>query len=262
MTTDQPPTPLPKKVRDQIVARHAAPERPWWREPVLWVICCILAAVVAGVLLYVNATVHDATKDCVEGDHRGPCVVAAQANQKLESLGVAPVTSPAEVPVPTVTKTVTQTPVPPAQGQIELAVSAYCLRTACGTGPTASQVAQAVATYCSVDGRCRGPVGPSGASGTSGSPGATGTSGQPGVNGADGQNATSDQVAAAVAGYCGDHNQCAGRDGTDGTDGRDGADGRDGKPPVSWTYTDPLGGQHTCVRTDPFDASAPTYTCS
>jgi uncharacterized protein HemX len=38
--------------------------------------------------------------------------------------------------------------------------------------------------------------------------------------------------------------------------------GQNGQPPVSWTYTDALGFSHTCGRTDPFDASAPTYTCN
>jgi hypothetical protein len=50
--------------------------------------------------------------------------------------------------------------------------------------------------------------------------------------------------------------------GNPGSDGKDGSDGQDGQPPVSWTYTDALGMQHTCTRTDPFDPASPTYACS
>lgn len=229
---------MPRKVRDEIVARHATPRDPLWREPLFWMAGALVAVALIVGVLWVRSTVHDATKDCVKGDHRGPCRVAAQANQKLESLGVAPVTSPAEVPVPTVTKTITQTPAPPSQDSIELAVASYCAHTACGSGPTATQVAQAVATYCSINGRCRGPAGPSGPNGspgTSGTPGASGASGAPGQAGengqpgTDGQNATPDQVAAAVAAYCGgDTHPCKGDPGDTGPAGPSGPKGEPG----------------------------------
>ena len=64
----------------------------------------------------------------------------------------------------------------------------------------------------------------------------------------------------------------AGRDGQDGAPGPAGpagpagADGSDGQPPLSWTFThQPVVGPavtYECTRTDPFDASAPTYECS
>lgn len=105
----------------------------------------------------------------------------------------------------------------------------------------------------------------------------------PGPAGASGQNATDSQVQAAVDVYCDLRLDCEGPTGLPGTNGVSGADGAtgppgatgpqgdtgatgpagvDGEPPVSWTYTDDLGIQHSCSRTDPFDASAPTYICS
>lgn len=266
--TDQMPPTLPAKVRKELIGRHAGPS-PLWREPVFWMVGALVVvalAVMAGWVTWkLNNAADQANAACVRGDKRGPCIAAAQnqaglaqANQKLSSAGLPTVKPSSQVPAPTVTVTVA--PQPPSQASVELAVAAYCQRTACGTGPTAAQVAQAVATYCTVNGHCRGPAGPSGSSVT-GPPGQSGPSGStvtgpPGPAGNDGQNATSDQVAQAVASYCADHDQCQG------PPGHDGADGRDGQPPVSWTYTDPLGEQHTCVRTDPFDPSAPTYTCS
>lgn len=143
--------------------------------------------------------------------------------------------------------------------QIEQAVALYCQSAVCGTGPSAAQVAQAVASYCDSNGKCAGPsgpsgiVGPSGAPGTAGPQGATGPQGPAGV---DGANATAQQVADAVATYCSEHNGCAG------PVGPPGPAGLPGEPPVSWTYQDILGGQHSCTRTDPFDPAAPTYRCS
>jgi len=117
-----------------------------------------------------------------------------------------------------------------------------------------------------------------------------GPAGQPGEPGPAGRNATDQQVAAAVSDYCSSRSGCivpgppgpAGKDGTDGTtvtgpagpagpagaDGADGAPGApgtpgaDGQPPLSWTYTDALGIPYTCTRSDPFDPTAPTYTCT
>lgn len=102
----------------------------------------------------------------------------------------------------------------------------------------------------------------------------------PGPTGAAGQNATDTQVLAAVTIYCDLRTDCQGPTGLQGPAGLNGADGAqgppgpagadgvngtngvDGQPPVSWTYTDAFGIQHTCSRTDQFDPSSPTYSCS
>lgn len=96
-------------------------------------------------------------------------------------------------------------------------------------------------------------------------------------NGTDGANATADQIAAAVAGYCGQPSEpCRGTPGTPGTDGQNGKDGQtptcvsepsecrgaDGQPPAGWTTSYPDGSTGTCTRADPFDPAAPRYTCT
>lgn len=147
----------------------------------------------------------------------------------------------------------------PSQQQIEQAVASYCALVTCVTGPTAPQVAQAVATYCNVHGQCQGPPG---ATGSTGPAGPTGSTGQPG---SPGQNATADQIADAVTTYCGTHSNCTGKDGADGQPGPSGASGQSGQPgqaPVSWTYVDALGVEHSCNRADPFDPNAPKYVCT
>lgn len=98
-----------------------------------------------------------------------------------------------------------------------------------------------------------------------------------GPAGPQGPGPTDDQVAAAVRAYCALHGGCvgqtgesstvagpsgpAGADGRDGADGATGSPGADGEPPVSWTFTW-LATTYTCTRTDPFDATAPTYSCT
>jgi hypothetical protein len=76
--------------------------------------------------------------------------------------------------------------------------------------------------------------------GVPGVAGAVGAAGQPGTNGVDGQ---------------------PGQPGADGAVGATGPAGTPGSPPLSWTYSDQNGRDYTCTRTDPFDASAPTYQC-
>lgn len=276
--TDLPPT-LPPEQMEPIVARHAAAPTPIYRDRAVWVGLGFVLAVVGLVAWWVGSISstanHNANDPCRPGDKRAGCVAAAQAqgvanqaNGRLKENGLPPVPTPSsQVPVPTVT--VTASPVPPSQAAIEDAVAAYCEQTKCGSGPTAAQVAQAVASFCSIDGRCRGPAGPTGKNGTgepgqAGASGATGAAGASGAAGTDGQNATSDQVAVAVADYCTAHGECAGQQGSQGPSGENGgqgAAGQDGQPPVSWTYTDSLGMQHTCVRSTDFQPSAPTYTC-
>jgi len=53
-----------------------------------------------------------------------------------------------------------------------------------------------------------------------------------------------------------------GANGMNGTDGLNGANGAPGEPPVSWTWVSTSGLTRVCTRTDPFDPTAPTYTCS
>jgi len=73
-----------------------------------------------------------------------------------------------------------------------------------------------------------------------------------GANGADGQSVT------GAPGKDGAN----GTNGTNGVDGRDGTDGAPGEPPFSWTWVSTSGLSRTCNRTEPFDKTAPTYTCT
>lgn len=97
----------------------------------------------------------------------------------------------------------------PSNGEIQVAVKAYCLTNRCSESPTSAQVMSAVASYC--DGsKCKG---------------------------ADGKSASDDQVAVAVAKYCAS-GKCkgdtgaAGVDGVNGTNGVNGQNGADGKSPI------------------------------
>lgn len=267
-------------------AEHAVEAKPTLRPRtertlVVFGFLLVLAVVLAALALYYGRKANN------RSEHYKDSKVAAvqalgSANSSLTKAGLQPVPTPtAAGPAPTVTVTPSASPqrgaagAPgpgPSSAQIQIAVTSYCAASRCGTGPTAAQVAQAVATYCRSDGRCRGPAGKtaSGSPGADGKDGTDGAAGASGAPGAPGESATADQVAAAVSTYCGAHNQCAGPAGSDGTSatgapgspGAPGASGAPGEPPVSWTYTDSLGDEHTCSRTDPFDASAPTYTCS
>lgn len=105
---------------------------------------------------------------------------------------------------------------PPSPLVVQGAVATYCADGRCdgdpgdpgrdgqagdpgapGPGPTAEQVAAAVADYCAVDGRCQGPPGDPGPAGPAGPPGADsavpgpqGAPGDPGAPGADGRGIT------------------------------------------------------------------------
>ncbi|MGW4525197.1 hypothetical protein [Amycolatopsis sp. NPDC004378] len=92
-----------------------------------------------------------------------------------------------------------------------------------------------------------------------------------GTDGANGANATADQVAAAVAAYCGQADEpCRGPQGVKGEKGdpppcmADASQcrGADGQPPAGWTTSYPDGSTGTCTRADPFDPAAPRYTCT
>jgi hypothetical protein len=117
----------------------------------------------------------------------------------------------------------------------------------------------------------QGPAGPVGADGTSitGPPGPPGPAGANGIDGRDGTDGVDGATVTGPPGPAG----AEGVDGQDGQDGQDGADGQsisgpagpagaDGQPPTAWTYTDPLGIDYICDRTDPFDTAQPTYTCA
>jgi hypothetical protein len=127
------------------------------------------------------------------------------------------------------------------------------------------------------------PVAPPAATVTSSPP----TDGRDGRDGQDARPATPSELLAQVYAYCAtvscdgqpgrDGVTVTGQPGTAGVNGADGAPGASGvkgdpgaagpsgtpgEPPSSWTYTDALGIQNTCTRTDPFDATVPTYTCA
>lgn len=98
-----------------------------------------------------------------------------------------------------------------------------------------------------------GPTGERGEKGDMGVPGQTGPQGPAGTAGAEGSQGDSGPAGAQGP---------AGATGPAGPAGAAGPPGADGQPPFSWTYTDALGLPYTCTRTDPFDPSAPTYSCA
>lgn len=244
--SDTQPT-LPRSVRKRILD-EAATHRPLWREPMFLAALGCVALALTVVVLWVQATVGNA-----KAAQRANAAGLAQANDRLLSLGAPPVSTPAPVTVPTITRTVTESPAVPSQGQVDLAVHAYCSSNSCGSVPTAAQVAQAVATYCSVDGRCKGAAGAHGSSGAAGQPGTAGQPGASGSNGADGENATPDQVSAAVATYCEAHDSCRGTTGATGPEGAQGPAGPKGDPgdPCPATIT---------VTPGPLDQPSTPYT--
>ena len=91
----------------------------------------------------------------------------------------------------------------------------------------------------------QGPAGNAGPQGPRGLPGDDGQDGEPGPAGPAGQNGT---------------NGTDGPPGPQGAQGPAGADGAPGAPPTSWTFTW-LGTSFACTRSEPFDATAPTYEC-
>lgn len=112
----------------------------------------------------------------------------------------------------------------PSDAQVQAAVvNCFADKICKGPGPTATQVALAVSTYCNARNECTPkPITPK--------PGKDGTPGVNGQNGANGQNATDAQVIAAVASFCGaDSKPCQGKDGADGKNGTNGTDGQNGQ---------------------------------
>lgn len=99
-----------------------------------------------------------------------------------------------------------------------------------GPGPSASEVLFAVTAYCDSRGNCRGPAGSPGPGGAKGEPGEPGPTGQTGADGATGARGpqgeqgrppTAEEIAAAVAAYCGT-GACTGPKGDTGATGADG----------------------------------------
>lgn len=118
----------------------------------------------------------------------------AEANRRLASHGQPPVPVPVTPSTPAVPQVIIERP---TAASISAAVRRYCAGGACkARGVTASQVRAALTAYCST-GACVGPAGPTGPTG------GTGADGQPGATGDPGPGPTTEQVEAAVAGYCG-----------------------------------------------------------
>jgi hypothetical protein len=145
------PESLPPERLDGIAARHAAPAGPWWRQATFLVLLALGAVTTLFLVVGISSAQRNANKDCVAGDHRGPCKAAAALQQQVTSLGAIPVTT-----VP-----------PPATGV---------------RGPQGPQGVQGIEGVPGARGS-RGPSGPAGPSGTRGSPG---PSGQVGENGGAG----------------------------------------------------------------------------
>lgn len=99
-----------------------------------------------------------------------------------------------------------------------------------------------------------GPQGDMGLPGQTGPPGLNGAPGAPGSPGSDGSNG-----APGPPGPAGADSTVPGPAGPPGADG---AAGAPGQPPAGWTYTDRLGMNYQCTRTEPFDPAAPTYVCA
>ena len=101
----------------------------------------------------------------------------------------------------------------PTDAQVAAAVASYCTTNGrCDPkSPSAAQVALAVSEYCSTRGECQGP------DGNDGNDGATGATGPAG------QNATPEQIMSAVQQYCSD-GRCRGPQGETGIAGANGKD--------------------------------------
>jgi len=252
MTEQMPPVPesLPPGRLDAIAARHAAPGRPIWREPVSWAALGTILALICAVALYAHAVSgqarHDANAPCAPKDERAACVAAAknaagisQANRRLTSAGLPPVATPSAVPVPTVTVTRTA----PAgtvitDAMLDAAAERYFQLHPPPSGKAAVVDYQALRDFIAK--RVAGITPPSGPSGPAGQSGA---SGQPG---ADLTQAQADQ---AVADYCAARNNCQGPTGPQGEPGSTGPTG----PPC------PDGYSQTTVTPRPLESPGETW---
>lgn len=121
----------------------------------------------------------------------------------------------------------------PTDRQVAEAVESYCQVNGCtgprGPEPSSLEVAAAVAAYCDPRGECRGDTGPAGES----------------IVGPQGPGPTGEQIAEAVADYCAERDGCVGPAGKDGEDSTvPGPPGPQGEPgptcpngadPIEWT---------------------------
>lgn len=195
---------------------------------------------------------------------------ATRANaEKLKANGLTPAVDPDDAEEPVTPDDPDDPTAEISQGDIALAVAAYCKDTSkCdgedggdGQDVTARQVAAAVARYCDEAGQCtgedgdRGPRGPAGPPpsqtailqavqtycadggcrgpigpiGPEGDDGTDGTDGSTGPQGDTGRPPTSEEIAQAVQNYCAAHNDCRGPQGPAGPPGDDGSQGQAGE---------------------------------
>lgn len=217
----------------------------------------------------------------------------AQANATLTGRGQTPVaTPPASAPASdtisaaVLAKVLAQLPATPTADEVAAKLQAAV--TANVVGPTIKQLSEQAGAYLSL----LTPPGPTQAQidaavsaeyaanppkdGKDGSAGAAGrsitavatTGGHLVVSFSDGTTQDAGALPAGPAGAAGADSTVpgpagpAGPAGQTGADGHDGKDGKDGAPPAGWSYTDALGGQHTCSRDTSSPDSAPTYTCN
>jgi len=247
--SEQDPPELPPSLTtrqlDASVARHAAPGRPWWRETASWAALGAVLALIAAGLLYTHAVSgqarHDANAPCEPNDSRAVCVAAAklaagiaQANRRLTAHGLPAVSTPAAVPVPTVTVTSTA----PAgtvitDAMLDAAAERYFQLHPPPSGKAAIVDYQALRAFIAQQ-VANIPPGPSGL---------------------PGENVTQAQADQAIADYCAARNNCQGPAGADGSDGSPGADGSTGPAgPVC-----PSGYAQTTVTPHPLESPGETW---
>lgn len=227
---------------------RACAERISWRIAVAGTVLALVISVGGGLVTYsiassaATAVANESVKrQTAEADRKTVQLTTDQAiqqlrasNDELRARGQAPVASPGPAPSSSdalvaaatarVLAALPQAPTTAQIGQmIALAVAAQPV-----PGPTSAQLSTAVAGYLAAN-----PP-PAGVQGERGDQGPKGDPGPP---------PTALQINDAVAAYLAANPPVP------------------GQPPLRWTYNDALNAQRTCVRDDPFDPAAPTYTC-
>lgn len=184
---------------------------------------------------------------------------ATRANaEKLEANGIEPAVDPDDATDPVEPVDPDDSVAEISQGDIALAVSAFCEDTGrCrgepgddGRDATPAQVTRAVVRYCDANGSCQGPDGERGRRGPAGPPpaqtailaavttycadgacrGPVGPQGPMGDIGGPGRPPTMEEIAQAVQAYCAAHNGCQGPPGPQGPAGPAGNNGPRGEP--------------------------------
>jgi hypothetical protein len=252
--SEQEPPELPSSLTtrqlDASVARHAAPGRPWWREPALWVALSAVLALIAASLLYTHAVSgqarHDANATCEPNDGRAVCVAArklaagiAQANRRLTAHGLPAVSTPAVVPVPTVTETITAPPgTVITDAMLDAAAERYFRLHPPPSGKAAVVDYQALRAFITER--------------------VTGLTLSPGPSGLPGQNVTQDQADQALADFCGARNDCIGSPGPQGSPGVSGSPGPSGPSGPAGPVC-PSGYAQTTVTPHPLESPGETW---